>query len=59
MNYESLYIEKVSPMIELNELLLDEVADTEKHGQAPFALATALGALMRDIIDEVDPPRKK
>lgn len=59
MDYESLYIQKVSPMIELNELLLDELADTGKHGEAPFAIATGMGALMADIMDKVDPKRKR
>jgi hypothetical protein len=45
--------------IELNELLLDELADTGKHGEAPFAIATGMGALMADIMDKVDPKRKR
>ncbi len=52
--WEDLLILKINPLVELNETLLDDVADTTEHGPRAFAISTAMGAQIREIIRDME-----
>jgi len=52
--WEDLLIQKVKPLVESNETLLDDVADQNEHGPRAYSISTAMGAQIREIIRDIE-----